>query len=372
MSLEDRECRQNRLLHDPKDLSQRSPVLSRDSDKPRVSLVQPSSSLSSLPFLVSKPDTPSTRTGPPQSLSFTHGRRGSSMTPSYLNDLYESPSSNSREAGTKFRGPLEDPSTRDPKPETAHRAQEGQHNLDIRAPITDFCDSSKQEPTIVRSLNPTRMETNSDHDAQEGINKVKSWHSRGHSDVQVPSDPEKHHVPETASFRHSASLLDNDLDFENKDKGPTMGRAKWARLRSFLPQIVHRKENILPGSSVVTSNSVNVIDELITGGLSTLMLKLWFELDEKSHRRIPVFLHRLRIRISDSLHPMHGHKSVFRIECEYANGVARWVVYRQLWDFWSLHTHYAVSNVYNRNVDKLPDFPTSIASKVPLFLISWC
>jgi phospholipase D1/2 len=64
---------------------------------------------------------------------------------------------------------------------------------------------------------------------------------------------------------------------------------------------------------------------------------------------------------------MHGHKSVFRIECEYANGAARWVVYRQLWDFLSLHTHYAVSNVYNRNVDNMPDFPTSIASEALFF-----
>ncbi|KAI0040774.1 phospholipase D, partial [Auriscalpium vulgare] len=50
-------------------------------------------------------------------------------------------------------------------------------------------------------------------------------------------------------------------------------------------------------------------------------------------------------------------QSVFRIECEYVNGAARWVIYRQLRDFLSLHTHYAVSNAYNRNVDTLPEFP---------------
>jgi phospholipase D1/2 len=32
------------------------------------------------------------------------------------------------------------------------------------------------------------------------------------------------------------------------------------------------------------------------------MLKLWFERDENGHRRIPILLHRLRIRVSDSLH----------------------------------------------------------------------
>ncbi|KAJ3937597.1 MAG: hypothetical protein NXY57DRAFT_1089628 [Lentinula lateritia] len=132
---------------------------------------------------------------------------------------------------------------------------------------------------------------------------------------------------------------------------------KWGRLRSLLPQIANQNPSAGPGPSAVTSSAVNITDELITGGLSTLMLRLWFEHDEKGHRRVPVLLHRLRLRVSDSLHPLQGHKSVFRIECEYANGAARWVIYRQLRDFISLHTHYAVSNAYNRNVDGLPEFP---------------
>ncbi|KAJ3856607.1 phospholipase D [Lentinula lateritia] len=135
------------------------------------------------------------------------------------------------------------------------------------------------------------------------------------------------------------------------------GRVKWGRLRSLLPQVANQNPSSGPGPSAVTSSAVNITDELITGGLSTLMLRLWFEHDEKGHRRVPVLLHRLRLRVSDSLHPLQGHKSVFRIECEYANGAARWVIYRQLRDFISLHTHYAVSNAYNRNVDGLPEFP---------------
>ncbi|EJC97886.1 phospholipase D [Fomitiporia mediterranea MF3/22] len=107
----------------------------------------------------------------------------------------------------------------------------------------------------------------------------------------------------------------------------------------------------------VQPNVVNITDELITGGLAALMLKLWFERDERGNRRVPVLFHRLRVRISDSLHPLSGNKAVFRIECEYANGFARWVIYRQLRDFVSLHTHYRLSNAFNRNVDALPEFP---------------
>lgn len=137
----------------------------------------------------------------------------------------------------------------------------------------------------------------------------------------------------------------------------TSGTVKWARLRALLPHIVHPQASILPGPSQVTSQAVNITDELITGGLSTLMLRLWIERDEKGLRRVPILFHRLRLRISDSLHPMERHGSVFRIECEYANGAARWVVYRELRDFLSLHTHYTVSNIYNQNVDKMPEFP---------------
>ncbi|KAI0693955.1 phospholipase D [Cytidiella melzeri] len=142
------------------------------------------------------------------------------------------------------------------------------------------------------------------------------------------------------------------------EEGVVNTAPKWNRLRSLIPHLAQqRREQTGKGPSSVISQSVNITDELLVGGLSTLMLRLWFERDEKDHRRVPIMFHRLRIRISDSLHPLHGNKAVFRIECEYANGAARWVVYRQLREFLSLHTHYAISNAYNRNVDALPDFP---------------
>ncbi|KAF8586907.1 phospholipase D [Ramaria rubella] len=141
-------------------------------------------------------------------------------------------------------------------------------------------------------------------------------------------------------------------------KSPASGAPKWSRLRSLLPQITGHGPGVQPArASAVSGKTVNITDELITGGLSALMLKMWIERDERGARRIPVLLHRLRIRISDSLHPLHGTQAVFRIECEYANSAARWVVYRQLRDFVSLHTHYVVSNAYNRNIDALPEFP---------------
>jgi phospholipase D1/2 len=144
----------------------------------------------------------------------------------------------------------------------------------------------------------------------------------------------------------------------HESKSPSAG---WSRLRFLLPQMMLSSPKE-PTSSAVTPGNVSITDELIVGGLSALILRLWFERDERGRRRVPVLLHRLRIRISDSLHPLHEAHSVFRIECEYANGAMRWVIYRQLRDFLSLHAHYAVSNAYNRNIEKLPEFPRTSRS----------
>lgn len=156
---------------------------------------------------------------------------------------------------------------------------------------------------------------------------------------------------------------------DSKGKEKRTSAPRWGRLRSLLPTVIarsHSQTSQAGGSSAIAAHSVNITDELITGGLSALMLKLWFERDEKGHRRVPILLHRLRIRISDSLHPLDGNKAVFRIECEYANGAVRWVIYRQLREFLSLHTHYAFSNAYNRNIEALPEFPKTSKEELGL------
>lgn len=86
----------------------------------------------------------------------------------------------------------------------------------------------------------------------------------------------------------------------------------WTKIRSIFVNSTQTVQQNAPSS--VAGTSVNITDELITGGLSALMLRMWFERDEHGSRRIPALLHRLRIRVSDSLHPLHSSKAVFRIE----------------------------------------------------------
>lgn len=175
---------------------------------------------------------------------------------------------------------------------------------------------------------------------------------------ETPKPTKEREAMSHQSKEQPQTSIQRSISLPHQKPGKTAGvSAGWGRLRSLLPAVIGQNRSMRGGQAAITPQNVNITDELMVGGLSALMLRLWFERDEKDHRRVPILFHRLRIRISDSLHPMHGHKSVFRIECEYANGAARWVIYRQLRDFISLHTHYTFSNAYNRNIEVMPEFP---------------
>lgn len=309
------------------------------------------------------PDTPAMRTGPPRSLSFAYALQispSASRNNSYFDNgdilqgdtYYEDVEHSFSMAGSEFRGALENFGLKEQIDRKGKKRESRSYLEDSWNPMRWFQESPKEEKLTFDFPPITRKPAQDD----EKVDGSPSLKQRGTSvqDEDQAASPTKSSLRRAFSVPHSRSA-----DSKNSESKP--GRAKWSRLRSLLPHMIHPDESILPGPSAVTSQAVNITDELIAGGLSTLMLRLWFERDEKDHRRIPILFHRLRIRISDSLHPMHGHKSVFRIECEYANGAARWVIYRELRDFISLHAHYTVANVYNRNMDNIPEFPrTSI------------
>ena len=280
-------------------------------------------------------DIPSTWTGSPQSLSYQ-------LTPSGTPD-------GQQEIGDDF---------------------EGEHLQS--APL----EHSSQRPQSTFRGALELVGSNSDEDSVSMDRKGKARETRGKDDGRTssrwpePSVDEKPAIifeepqgSERKIVRDRSFVKQNDVGSEDLAQTDT-GIEKWGRLRALIPSTIRQ----LPSAATthaVAPPEVNIIDELITGGLSSLMLGLWFERDDKDHRRVPVLLHRLRIRISDSLHPLHAHKAVFRIECEYANGAARWVIYRQLREFISLHTHYTISNAFSNYKDKLPEFPRTSMSLHP-------
>ncbi|TCD69038.1 Phospholipase D1 [Steccherinum ochraceum] len=323
------------------------------------------------------PGTPSGRTGPPRSISYSYNYSISGHNTSRNNSEHEdsgpAPLSivTNDEAPAEFLDGLESPDFRPIKSpfrgvldvvDAEKREQESGEDRkgkkrDGYFPETwkpfRWADSPKPEPASYNgSPDPNVTEPSADGILEGGISGRDEDEDEA-PQTAGPSTQRQVVSPPPRKPRHARSLP----HMKSEQKGSPA--PKWSRLKSLLPHIASqgRANAGTPGPSAVISNSVNITDELIAGGLSTLMLRLWFERDEKGHRRVPVLFHRLRIRVSDSLHPLHGHKAVFRIECEYANGASRWVVYRQLREFISLHTHYTISNAYNRNVESLPDFP---------------
>jgi len=324
-------------------------------------------------------DTPATRTGPPRSLSFAYTLPCSATRVSHFQDktLTEDPEL-LFSADSYFRGALGYATQNDlydRKGGKTRRDKGKSPTEEIWNPRRWFHESPREEKAAIDFPLPD-SESSGDEANQpfapptsppQSLSKRPTIKSSKPSSTAKTALRRAFSLPlshtETPSHKGKGKEKGNDSDNDT-----SQGPAKWAKLRSLLPHIAYPNQSILPGPSVVTSHAVNITDELITGGLSTLMLRLWFERDEKGRRRVPVLFHRLRIRVSDSLYPYQRHSSVFRIECEYANGAARWVIYRELRDFVSLHTHYTVSNaVYNRNMDKLPEFPMTSTCLISLF-----
>ncbi|KAF7977717.1 hypothetical protein HWV62_2994 [Athelia sp. TMB] len=300
-------------------------------------------------------DTPALRTGPPRAISHSYsyqysGSRQNTTAPDGLPDVdegdgHEFPFMGRTESA--FRGALEfsSPHQREREKEAAEKKAKKHESAlggDGWNPLkTWFADSPREE----RSGFDFGAGKEKEREKEDGD-------ARQHT-LDAPQSPkEKEKEASGDNLQRSQSLP------HGKDKAGREGQARWRRLRSLIPQVTGQgKAPGAGGQAAINPQNVNIADELMIGGLSAIMLRLWFERDEKDRRRIPILFHRLRIRISDSLHPMQGHKSVFRIECEYANGAARWVVYRQMRDFISLHTHYTISNAYNRNIEAMPEFP---------------
>jgi len=326
--------------------------------------------------------TPSERTGPPRSISFNSlpNSRVVSRTNSRTDGAYPP-------AETTFAGPSTLPGQNHTlrSPELKHTESQFRDALEYDDPdqrerereYLERVERRKNRESRFEEWNPIKWITDSpretpkeEHPPFELGVVVESEKERTgrRPKLTLPLSAQPDGPPtQWANTRRSNSLppMPKRQSSKDKDKEKRTTAPKWGRLRSLLPTVItqsHSQTSQAGGSSALAPHSVNITDELIAGGLATLMLKLWFERDEKGHRRVPILLHRLRIRISDSLHPLDGNKAVFRIECEYANGAARWVIYRQLKEFISLHTHYTFSNAYNRNIEALPEFPKTSKS----------
>ncbi|WWC88903.1 uncharacterized protein L201_003818 [Kwoniella dendrophila CBS 6074] len=188
-----------------------------------------------------------------------------------------------------------------------------------------------------------------------------------------------------SSFRDIHQISnDGGEDDHNGDGGeggnspdtPTTENAqkKWAMLRNrVIPSKSSNSNSVAPTPGKVSAlaptviASIPVTTELFAGQLPVMIMKTWLDRDEDGHRAVPVLLGNLRFRVGDSVGLRPGGetgKEMFKLECEYGDGAVKWVIYRELRDFLSLHAHYKAANFgtsvaglrSSRKVE-IPDFP---------------
>ncbi|KAG9315939.1 hypothetical protein JVU11DRAFT_3591 [Chiua virens] len=291
-------------------------------------ITPPSTAARASKFISSVPDTPSTRTGPPRSLSYQFTPSGSPIGPPFnlldnlhedehvfQNDLAEHPHSASQQ-------PRSHPNTIFlPWREGKARDTKGR---DETRPSTRWIESYMDEKPTVVLEEPRRScqlsvydEPVSRHSSPPATKRDDAqFQDQGQTDLPSPVHP----VPR--SIKRSG------------------GSERWSKLRSLIPSIVRQSPSTAT-THTVTPPEVNIIDELITGGLSNLMLGLWFERDDKGHRRIPVLLHR----------PCFASSANTQMELLDGSFIDNSAIFSRC-----IHIT-PISNAFRLHKDKLPEFP---------------
>ncbi|KAL0243438.1 hypothetical protein I308_105404 [Cryptococcus tetragattii IND107] len=170
----------------------------------------------------------------------------------------------------------------------------------------------------------------------------------GESDAEDsgPGTPTEAAQKRWSMLRHR--ILPSRTSFGGNPTGPTPGRVS-----ALAPTVIA---------------SVPLTTELFAGQLPVMILKSWIDRDEDGRKAVPVLLGNLRFRVGDSVGLRQGKeatgKEMFKVECEYGDGAVKWVIFRELRDFLSLHAHYKAANFgtsvaglrSTRRVE-IPDFP---------------
>ena len=114
---------------------------------------------------------------------------------------------------------------------------------------------------------------------------------------------------------------------------------KGGKLRTFMRGRGSNNE------AVRTVPPPSVIGELQTGLLTVAMITMTMDRDEHDNPRIPVLLQQVQVKISDVVHTSYSGHTLYRIELTYGADMLRWVIYREVRDFFNLHTYFYTQSV---------------------------
>ncbi|KKY21562.1 putative phospholipase d1 [Phaeomoniella chlamydospora] len=198
---------------------------------------------------------------------------------------------------------------------------------------------------------------------------------RSGDEAGIPDDRRPSHLRRLTGFSTPGgdAGVANAWRRHKADRGTSLSAQKWRQIKAQLKLMGQRQRK---ERTIDHEKSAELLAELMAGSPAALMFASMFQRDLKGHKKIPVLLEQLKVRITDSEIDKHGayqtanpgdRPTIFRIELEYGNGVnrMRWVIKRSVRDFYELHLaykgHFAKEKLKLRDTDdkKMPKFPYS-------------
>lgn len=197
--------------------------------------------------------------------------------------------------------------------------------------------------------------------------RAMSYTTRRHNDgEETPGEKRPTNLRRLTGMDAMNSGFRMRTDRHNSSSGSAQ---RWRQVKAGLKMLGQKKRD--ERATVDYQKSAQLMAELLAGAPAALVFASMFQRDEHNHRKIPVLLEQLKIRIpsSQTKETKSGDRHmIFRIELEYGNGPSRmnWVIHRNLRDFVNLHLKYKVQGQTDKlklrsNDDKtkpkIPHFP---------------
>ncbi|TKA30639.1 hypothetical protein B0A50_02359 [Salinomyces thailandicus] len=215
----------------------------------------------------------------------------------------------------------------------------------------------------------------------EGRDRIRAAWRRGIEGARGLSYSARKHErePETPGterrplhLRRFTGMGSSDSPFRTRaDRQASSSAQKWKQVKAGLKMLGQRKRD--ERMMVDHQKSAQLMAELLAGAPAALVLSSMFQRDEQGHKKVPVLLEQLKLRIphSEMRKDNRGDRHlVFSVELEYGNGPARmqWAIKRTLNDFANLHIKYKGQQTADKfkhlrgedkSKAKMPRFPRS-------------
>ena len=203
--------------------------------------------------------------------------------------------------------------------------------------------------------------------------RPRLWHrGSSHGDVETrrPSNFRRLTTWAAGSETAPAATPVQGPRWRTLESNLTMSASRWRALKAGLKMMGQRRKD---EHKFDHAKSAELLAELAAGAPAAIIMASMFQRDDHGHKRIPVLLEQLKVKLTDSKRVDHraagDRHQVFCIELEYGSGLTRmkWVIHRSLRDFTNLHVRYKIQSSSEKykhlagrdepSKPKLPRFP---------------